>query len=54
MALTLTYKAETAVPVEIEGFTPDWAVDKSLSEIERFEIYHGNEKLPLAEIVIRR
>ncbi|MCH8840871.1 MAG: formylmethanofuran dehydrogenase subunit C, partial [Planctomycetes bacterium] len=50
MALTLTYKAETSVPVEIEGLTPDWAVDKSLAEIERFEIFHGNKKLPLAEM----
>ena len=50
MALSLTYKAETSVPVEIEGLTPDWAVDKSLAEIERFEIFHGNQKLPLAEM----
>jgi len=50
MALSLTYKAVTSVPVEIEGLTPDWAVDKSLAEIERLDIFHGNEKLPLAEM----
>lgn len=50
MAIRLTYKAQTNVPVEIEGFTPDWACDKSLQEIERFEIYHGNCKLPLKEM----
>lgn len=50
MALRLSYRGETSVPVEVEGFTPDWAVDKSLSEIERFEIFHGNRKLPLAEM----
>ena len=50
MGLKLTYHADTPVPVEIEGLTPDWACDKSLAEIERFEIFHGNRKLPLAEM----
>ena len=50
MAITLTYNAQTLVPVEIEGFTPDWACDKSLMEIERFEIFHGNCRIPLAEM----
>ena len=50
MALKLVYHAETSVPVEIEGLTPDWACDKTLEEIERFEIFHGNRKLPLAEM----
>jgi formylmethanofuran dehydrogenase subunit C len=50
MSLRLTYHAETSVPVEIEGLTPDWAFDKSLAEIERFEIFHGNRKTPLAEM----
>src|SRR5262245_45301432 len=50
MSIKLTYQAETTVPVEIEGLTPDWACDKSLSEIEHFEIYHGNRKIPLAEM----
>jgi formylmethanofuran dehydrogenase subunit C len=50
MAIKLIYRAETPVPVEIEGLTPDWACDKSLAEIERFEIFHGNRKLPLAEM----
>ncbi len=50
MTLKLVYHGETSVPVEIEGLTPDWACDKSISEIERFEIFHGNRKLPLAEM----
>lgn len=50
MSLKLTYTGETSVPVEIEGFTPTWAKDKSLAEIEKFEIFHGNQKLPLAEM----
>jgi formylmethanofuran dehydrogenase subunit C len=50
MAIKLIYRAETSVPVEIEGLTPDWALGKSLAEIERFETFHGNRKLPLAEM----
>jgi len=50
MALRLTYQVETSVPVEVEGLTPDWACDKSLAEIERFEVFHGNRKMPLAEM----
>lgn len=50
MSLVLTCHVETPIPVEIEGLTPDWACDKSLAEIERFEIFHGNRKIPLAEM----
>src|SRR5689334_20602615 len=50
MALGISYLGETKVPVEIEGLTPDWACDKSLAEIEKFEIFHGNRKIPLAEM----
>ncbi len=50
MALELTYFGETSTPVEIEGLTPDWACDKSTAEIERFELFHGNRRVPLAEM----
>jgi formylmethanofuran dehydrogenase subunit C len=50
MTLRLTYRGETTIPVEIEGFTTDWARDKPLAAIERFEIFLGNRKLPLAEL----
>jgi formylmethanofuran dehydrogenase subunit C len=50
MAITLAARTQTSVPVELEGLTPQWARDKSLAEIERFEIHHGNRKLPLAEL----
>lgn len=50
MPLKLRYTAETNVPVEVEGLTPDFARDKSVSELERFEILHGNRKTPLAEM----
>jgi formylmethanofuran dehydrogenase subunit C len=47
--LTLQYKASTLVPVEVEGLTPTVAKGMSLAELERFEIFNGNRKLPLAE-----
>ncbi len=50
MPLTLRYTGETAVPVEIEGLIPSVVRDKTLAEIEKFEIFHGNRKLALAEM----
>ena len=50
MSLTLQYTGQTSIPVEIEGLTPDAVRDWSLAEVERFEIFHGNQKLPLAEL----
>ncbi len=49
MALRLTYLGASQAPVEIEGLTPDWACQRSNAEIERFEIFDGNRKVPLAE-----
>ncbi|MBL8814600.1 MAG: formylmethanofuran dehydrogenase subunit C [Planctomyces sp.] len=50
MALEICCQLETTIPIEIEGLTPDWTHDKTLSEIERFEVFHGNRRMPLAEI----
>ncbi|MBN1852110.1 MAG: formylmethanofuran dehydrogenase subunit C [Pirellulales bacterium] len=47
MPLTLTYRAETKVPVEIEGITPDTVRELSLDAIRRLDIYHGNQTIPL-------
>ncbi|NOT26177.1 MAG: formylmethanofuran dehydrogenase subunit C [Acidobacteria bacterium] len=47
--LTLQYNASTLVPVEVEGLTPTLVRNMSLPDIERFEIFNGNHKLPLAE-----
>jgi formylmethanofuran dehydrogenase subunit C len=49
MTLILEYVAQTTVPVEVEGLVPSAVAGKSLGEIERWEIVHGNRKLPLAE-----
>jgi formylmethanofuran dehydrogenase subunit C len=50
MSLSLRYHAQTSVPVEIEGIIPDRLRNLSPGEIERLEIFHGNRKLPLAEL----
>ncbi|HZW32867.1 MAG TPA: formylmethanofuran dehydrogenase subunit C [Isosphaeraceae bacterium] len=50
MALTLSYEAQTTVPVEIEGVIPDRLRDKTRAEIERLEVFLGNKKVPLAEL----
>jgi formylmethanofuran dehydrogenase subunit C len=50
MTLNLRYRAQTSVPVEIEGVVPDRLRERSLAEIERIEIFHGNRKLRLAEM----
>ena len=49
MSLKLKYTGQTTIPVEIEGLTPDRARAWPLADVEKFEIFHGNEKLPLAE-----
>jgi formylmethanofuran dehydrogenase subunit C len=50
MSLRLTQLVESTLPVEVEGLTPDWAQDKSIANIERFEAFCGNQRLPLAEL----
>jgi formylmethanofuran dehydrogenase subunit C len=49
MTLMLKYKGDTTVPVEIEDFLPEAAREKSLAEIEKWPIFHGNREVPLAE-----
>ena len=50
MPLTLVYTAQTTLPVEVEGLTPTQVRDKSLDEIRRLTVFHGNQKLPLADL----
>jgi formylmethanofuran dehydrogenase subunit C len=50
MALRIRLTVETTIPIEVEGITPDQLHDKPLSEIERLDVFHGNQKLPLAEL----
>src|SRR5690348_3220609 len=50
MSLTLSYEAQTTVPVEIEGVVPDRLREKARAEIERLEVFLGNKTMPLAEL----
>lgn len=47
--LALHYKGNTSIPVEVEGLTPSAVREMPLSEIQRFQIFHGNRKAPLAD-----
>ena len=49
MAFRLVYKGSTHVPVEVEGITPDAVAGQSIAEIERLEVFHGNQSTALAE-----
>jgi formylmethanofuran dehydrogenase subunit C len=50
MSLTLTYFAKTSIPVEVDGVLPDRLAGKSLAEIERLKIAHGNRQCALADL----
>lgn len=50
MTLKLVYRGQTGVPVEVEGITPNVVRELSQKEIEHLEIFHGNVKMPLAEM----
>ena len=50
MSLTLIYSPSSSLPVDLEGITPDRLQDKSLSEIERIAVFHGNRHRPLGEL----
>jgi formylmethanofuran dehydrogenase subunit C len=50
MSLTLTYRGETSVPVEIEGVTPEAVRPLSLDAIRRLEVFHGNRRVALGDL----
>jgi formylmethanofuran dehydrogenase subunit C len=47
--LTLTWKASTQIPVEAECITPENLAGKSVAEIERLPVQHGNRQEALAK-----
>ena len=47
MALSIACREASSLPVDLTGLTPDWAHDKSLSEIKRFELLCGRHRGPL-------
>ncbi|MCA9165187.1 MAG: formylmethanofuran dehydrogenase subunit C [Planctomycetales bacterium] len=44
MALEISIRETTSVPLEVEGILPETVRDKSLDEIRRLSIYHGNRQ----------
>ncbi|MBA4019101.1 MAG: formylmethanofuran dehydrogenase subunit C [Pirellula sp.] len=48
--LTLTYQNHSSIPVEVEGIVPEALRGRSVAEIERTKILHGNREVPLAEL----
>jgi len=54
MALELALRSASALPIEVEGLLPEAVRDLSLAQIERWPIFHGNERLPLAELFLVR
>lgn len=49
MTLTLQFKGQATVPVEVEAVTPEATRDLSLAAIQKIEIFHGNNKVELAD-----
>lgn len=49
MPLQLSLTTATHIPLEVEGLIPAALQAMSRAEIERFSIFHGNAKVPLAE-----
>jgi formylmethanofuran dehydrogenase subunit C len=50
MSLQLAYRAKTPLPIDLGGLTPDWARDKQVREIERWQTQLGRDQAPLAEL----
>jgi formylmethanofuran dehydrogenase subunit C len=48
--LQLSLKSPTTLPIELAGISPAYLREKSLAEIERLAIWHGREKLSLADL----
>ena len=49
MALHLELNQSTSIPLELEGLTPATLRDLKLGDIEQSVIFHGNEKVALAD-----
>jgi formylmethanofuran dehydrogenase subunit C len=49
MTLRLELVSHTPIPLEVEGVLPETVRGKSVGEIEKHTIFHGNRQVPLAE-----
>ena len=50
MPLTLEYRSETNVPVEVNGIVPNLVENLSLDAIRSLPIFHGNRKMQLSDL----
>jgi formylmethanofuran dehydrogenase subunit C len=50
MPLTLTLVAPSTIPIEVQGITPDQLREKTLREIQRLPVLHGNRQQELGEL----
>ncbi len=48
--LSLRYRGQTELPVEVEGIVPETVRDLSPPAIEQLPIQFGNQSVPLAEL----
>ncbi len=50
MTLTIEPRRDLKLPTDLAGIVPDWTRERTLAEIERLAIWHGNRQYPLAEL----
>lgn len=50
MTLEIQLRTSSSIPIEVEGLNPETVRELDRAAIERFEIYHGNRQLALAEL----
>jgi formylmethanofuran dehydrogenase subunit C len=48
--LKLRLKTSTQIPIELDGILPQTIFGKPLVEIERLQVFHGNQQVALAEL----
>jgi formylmethanofuran dehydrogenase subunit C len=50
MTLQLDYRGQTNIPVEVDGLVPNLLRGLSIAQVERLQVFHGNEQLAVAEL----
>lgn len=50
MSLVLSQQVETKIPIEVIGITPDRLNGKPIVEVEKLPVWHGRQKLDVAEL----
>jgi formylmethanofuran dehydrogenase subunit C len=50
MTLRLIYKAETTIPIELDGLLPEKVKGLPLPEVEQLPVFWGNRRVPLGDL----